>query len=130
MLFALLLSIVVILYNNVVNRWPPFNGPAYVPVNLVFAGLITVSTAAILDVSLEELVFRGEIGDLLIPIAILIPFAAVVFGIANSKHARLIADKRVAGMQGRSLAYYVLVRIPLGTAVPEEVIFRGALFVA
>lgn len=33
-------------------------------------------------------------------------------------------------MHGSALAFYVLVRIPLGTAVAEELLFRGVLFAA
>jgi uncharacterized protein len=39
----------------------------------------------------------------------------------------LLRDARVAGLSGRQLAYQVLVRIPLGTVVWEELLFRGVL---
>jgi len=39
----------------------------------------------------------------------------------------LLDDQRVAGLDGRQLAYQVLVRIPAGTVVWEEIAFRGVL---
>ena len=39
----------------------------------------------------------------------------------------MIKDERVAHLSGKGLAYQVLVRIPLGTALLEEVAFRGVL---
>ncbi|WP_308123333.1 CPBP family intramembrane glutamic endopeptidase [Modestobacter marinus] len=39
----------------------------------------------------------------------------------------LLADARVAGLGGREIAHQVLVRIPLGTVLWEEVAFRGVL---
>ncbi|MBB3083877.1 CPBP family intramembrane glutamic endopeptidase [Geodermatophilus sabuli] len=39
----------------------------------------------------------------------------------------LLADARVAGLDGRGIAGQVLVRVPLGTVLWEEVAFRGAL---
>jgi membrane protease YdiL (CAAX protease family) len=39
----------------------------------------------------------------------------------------LLDDQRVAGLDGRQLAYQVLLRIPLGTVAWEEIAFRGVL---
>jgi len=39
----------------------------------------------------------------------------------------LLDDKRVAGLDGRAVAYQALVRIPVGTALWEETAFRGVL---
>ncbi|MGH2755721.1 MAG: CPBP family intramembrane glutamic endopeptidase [Actinomycetota bacterium] len=128
MRFALALSMIVVAYNNVVNRWEPFHGWAYVPLNLAVAGIVTAVAAATLDLSKAELGLEGDVTDLFIPIAFLAVFAVVVFAIASSRRARLIADRRVEGMHGRSFVYYVLVRIPLGTAAPEELVFRGVLY--
>jgi uncharacterized protein len=41
--------------------------------------------------------------------------------------APLLDDERAAGLAGAALVYAAAVRIPLGTALPEEVVFRGAL---
>ena len=42
----------------------------------------------------------------------------------------LLADARLAGLDGGEVAYQVLVRIPLGTVLWEEVAFRGVLLAA
>jgi uncharacterized protein len=128
MWFAFLLSLLVVAYNNVVNRWTPFHGAAYVPLNLAFTGVVTVLAATTLELSRAELgieLGNREAGFSFITVAV-VGFAA--FAIARSRHAHRIADKRVAGLRGIELAYYVLARIPLGTAVAEEVLFRGMLF--
>jgi membrane protease YdiL (CAAX protease family) len=39
----------------------------------------------------------------------------------------LLDDQRVAGLDGRQLAYQVLLRIPVGTVAWEEIAFRGVL---
>ena len=39
----------------------------------------------------------------------------------------LLNDQRVAGLDGRQLAYQVLLRIPVGTVAWEEIAFRGVL---
>jgi membrane protease YdiL (CAAX protease family) len=128
MWFALLLSIVVVAYNNLINRWPPFHGAAYVPVNLAFATLVTVVVSIPTGLSSTQLGFGAEAGDVLFPLVLIAVVAAASFGIARSRHAHRIVDRRVSGMERRELVWYALVRIPLGTAVTEEVIFRGVLF--
>lgn len=54
---------------------------------------------------------------------------AAAFGLAALTPATrpLLNDQRVADLDRRQLAYHVLLRIPLGTAVWEEVAFRGVL---
>ncbi len=42
----------------------------------------------------------------------------------------VLGDQRVAGLDGRQLAYHVLLRIPLGTIAWEETAFRGVLLAA
>src|SRR4051812_41523091 len=127
---ALALSVLVIVYNTVLNRWRPFHGPAYVPLNLVFVGALSLVAFFGLDLSRAQLGLRGDVGDALVALALVAVFALGAFGIALSGQSRRIADRRVEHMHGRGLAYYVLVRIPLGTAMTEEILFRGILFAA
>jgi CAAX protease family protein len=53
--------------------------------------------------------------------------AAAAYGVAVLVPAArpLLDDQRVAGLDGRQLAYQVLVRIPVGTVMWEEIAFRG-----
>jgi len=128
MWFAFSLSLLIVAYNNVVNRWTPFHGAAYVPLNLAFTSVVTVVAATTLELSRAELGLEGgnsDAGFLFIAVAV---FGFAAFTIARSRHAHRIADRRVVGLRGPELAYYVLARIPLGTAVTEEVLFRGVLF--
>jgi membrane protease YdiL (CAAX protease family) len=128
MWFAFSLSLLIVTYNNVVNRWTPFHGAAYVPLNLAFSVVITVVAAAALSLSRAELGLRGDIGGAAFSLIAVALFVVVAFAVARSRHAHRIADRRVAGLRGHELAYYVLVRIPVGTAVAEEILFRSALF--
>jgi membrane protease YdiL (CAAX protease family) len=130
MSFAFLLSVVVVVYNNIVNRWGPFQGPAYLPLNLMFAAAVIFVAAATLGLSRAELGLQGDLSDFGLPLALVAMFAIGAFVLAGSRSGHYIADRRVVDLHGSALAFYVLVRIPLGTAVVEEVVFRGALFAA
>ncbi|PRY47484.1 CAAX prenyl protease-like protein [Geodermatophilus tzadiensis] len=53
--------------------------------------------------------------------------AGYAAGLAVPACRPLLADARVAGLSGRELVARVLVRIPVGTVLWEEVAFRGVL---
>lgn len=127
---ALLLSGVAVAYNNVVNRWEPFHTSAYVPLNLAFATGVTVAAALLLGLSRSDLGLRGDFEEAGLVVALVCLFGLVAFALGASPYGRWVADRRVVGLRGGALAFYVLVRIPLGTAVVEEVVFRGVLFAA
>ena len=128
MWFALSLSLLVVTYNNLVNRWEPFHGAAYVPVNLAFAGAITALAATTLDLTATRLGLDGDLADAAAAFGAVLLYAIPLVALTRSRHAHRIADRRVLGLHGGGLVYYVLVRIPLGTALVEEVVFRGVLF--
>ena len=129
-LVAVALSSVLVVYNNAINRWGPFHGIAYVPVNVAFAGVVVLLAATTFDLSPAELGLRSEASDALLPLGLLALFALGAFALALSPLGRLIADERVRGIYGRGLIWYVLVRIPVGTALVKETVFRGVLFAA
>jgi uncharacterized protein len=126
---ALVLGAVLVAYNNFLNRWSWFNGAPFVPLNLAAAavlvgiglGPLNLDAHAIgLTLSIAGLALGGLIGGIL---------AAPLFLLATSpRTARFVADKRSAGLSGGRLAYQTIVRVPLGTALLEEVAFRGVLF--
>ena len=61
-------------------------------------------------------------------VAASIPIAAGLVIGARSRHSRpMYAEETIAAVSTQRAAYEMLVRIPLGTALPEELIFRGAL---
>jgi uncharacterized protein len=114
-------------WNAAINRAVP--SPAYVPVNLAAAGLSLASArlrrvpAAGLGMDRDRVGQGRRVGRTPpAPVA-----AAVALGAATPATRRWFLDERAtAGGAGHAL-YHTLVRIPLGTAVAEEAIFRGAL---
>lgn len=121
-----LLASAFVAYNALLNRWPPFHGRAYVPVNLL-AGIIAVAVAVkLLGLSPIDLGFTGGLAPGVIGLAGGALLAAPLFVLARSRRgAYLIADERAAP---EDVVYRTLVRIPVGTALFEEVLFRGVLF--
>lgn len=119
-----------IVYNNILNSWRPFHGPLYIPLNLVFAATTALIAISVVDTGIEEIGLRGDTADLGLGALGALVLTAPIFALATSRHAVRIADQRVADLRGSELAYQVLLRIPFGTALTEEVIFRGVLFAA
>ena len=115
-------------WNAAVNRVVP--SPAYVPANLAAAGL-SLAAARRAGVSAAELgLDRQRAGrGLRVGLAAAAPVAAVVaVGAALPATRRFLVEDRRATTGGAGYAlYHTLVRIPLGTAVAEEALFRGAL---
>jgi membrane protease YdiL (CAAX protease family) len=111
--------------NLLVNRLPP---PAYVPANLSAAGAMTWFArrlgATWSDMGMDpRRLGRGARWGL----AAIIPIAAAIgLGAAIPATRRLFVDDQAAGDPRRAL-YRTLVHIPLGTALAEEILFRGAL---
>jgi uncharacterized protein len=114
-------------WNAAINRVVP--SPAYVPANLAAAGL-SLASARRRQVPAADLGLAGDrVGrGLRVGLAGAVPVAAMVaLGAAVPATRRWFLDERATtGGAGHAL-YHTLVRIPLGTAVAEEVIFRGAL---
>jgi membrane protease YdiL (CAAX protease family) len=125
------LVVVLVAYNNLLNRWPPFNGPLYIPLNLLFASVVVVLGLGPLGLDANEIGLSvtagGVIAGLIAGAAVVSPLFLVALG---DRTGALIADRRVGGLAGARLAYQVIVRVPLGTAAVEEVLFRGVLFAA
>ena len=115
-------------WNAAVNRMVP--SPAYVPANLAAAGL-SLAAARRAGVSAAELGLDRQRAarGLRVGLAAAGPVVAVVaIGAALPATRRFLVDDRRATTGGAGYAlYHTLVRIPLGTAVAEEALFRGAL---
>ncbi|HZD67744.1 MAG TPA: CPBP family intramembrane glutamic endopeptidase [Actinomycetes bacterium] len=130
--WAVLVTAGVIAYNNTLNRWPPFNRALYIPLNLGLAAVLLLVAAGPLGLDARALGLNGGIAagaaaGAAIGATLTLPLFA---GAAAPAMAARLADRRVAGLRGRRLAYQVLVRIPVGTALVEEVTFRGVLLAA
>jgi uncharacterized protein len=113
--------------NVAVNRMLP--GSAYVPASLGSTGLLTWFArrggAGWSDMGMAPSnIGRGVRLGLLVSV----PVAAVVsLGIALPPARRFFIDERVRHTDRREILYETLVRIPFGTALAEEILFRGAL---
>jgi membrane protease YdiL (CAAX protease family) len=114
-------------YGVLVDRAIP--DAAYVPANLAAAALALLMASRV-GVSASEMgldkagLERGLETGLysLAPIA-----AAVALAVAVPWTREFFLDSEVVGATGGRALYEMLVRIPLGTALAEELIFRGAL---
>jgi membrane protease YdiL (CAAX protease family) len=117
-------------YNNLINLWPPFNGPAYVPLNVATTLVLLTVGLTVMGLDPEELGLEGgHLTGALTGLAGAIALATPLLLLSQSRRAaRVLADERVAGLAGAEIAFQVLVRIPLGTALLEEMAFRGILF--
>ena len=117
-----------VVYSTLLNRWPPFNGIWYVPINLAATGIVVVAGLA-LGLDSGGFGVGGNAGrDVLAGAALGAALVAPGFLLLLSRRsARLVADERVAGLSGGAAVYQVLIRVPFGTAVLEEIAFRGVL---
>jgi membrane protease YdiL (CAAX protease family) len=114
-------------WNAAINRVVP--APAYVPANLAMAGL-SVLAARRRRVPATDLGLGRDraAAGLRVGLAATVPVvAAVAAGAGLPATRRFLRDERgTTGGAGYAL-YHTLVRIPLGTAVAEETLFRGSL---
>src|SRR5215475_16164929 len=126
--FAIASCVVLAAYNNLVGLLT-WHGRRYALLNLCATGAALSAAAAsgltATDVGLgrQELRPGLRLGSWLA--------AAAACGwmlIAAAPATRpVLRYERVAGLSGRSIAYQVMVRIPLGTVLWEETAFRGVL---
>ena len=126
------LAIALVAYNNACNFWPPFHRWAYVPANLLATAITAAFALGPLGLTSTELGIGSVTwGDLACGALVGAALAAPLLVATRFRRTRgWVADKRVAPLRGAALAYQTLIRVPLGTALLEEIAFRGALFAA
>ncbi len=120
------------LYNNLINLLPEdLHDQVYVPLNLSVALLLLLS-ARVYGLSWSDLGLsptqwpQGVAWGMSLGLLLTAPlFLALIL---PGPFTSWIDDPRIEGMSLAGLAYFVLVRIPLGTALFEEVAFRGVLY--
>jgi membrane protease YdiL (CAAX protease family) len=115
----------------VVTRLPGYPG-SYVAANLAAAGSL-LAAAQVSRLSWDDmgLARHGVPVGLRWGAACVAPVGGgYALAVAVPGLRPLLTDARVAGLGGRALAYQVLVRIPFGTVLWEEVAFRGVLLAA
>jgi membrane protease YdiL (CAAX protease family) len=119
-------------WNNVVVTRLPGHPASYVPGN-VAATVLLLGVARAEGIPWQQLGFDpsrlregwrwGGLGSAVVA-------AGYGIGLTVPAVRPLLADARVAGADGREIAYQVLIRIPLGTVLWEEAAFRGVLLAA
>lgn len=132
MLPVVVLSLLLVTYNAALNL-VPFPRWSYVPLNLVLTVALLVYArrrglgwdALGLDPSALAAGLRW--GTLAVAVVAVAVGVGVGLGDRVPTIGRLLADERAAGIGSAGLAYEVLLRIPFGTALFEEVAFRGVL---
>jgi uncharacterized protein len=126
----LTLAAVLAAYNNGLNRWPPFHGRLYAPLNLALTAAVTLVGITLGGLDRDDLgLGPGQGGGAAVGMALGVALSIPLFlAVRSRKAAGRVADERFAGIGRAGLAYRALLRIPLGTALPEELIFRGVLF--
>ncbi|MDP9023459.1 MAG: CPBP family intramembrane metalloprotease [Actinomycetota bacterium] len=133
MLAPVIVAAALVAYNTVANLLPL---PArwYVPTNLaVAAGLAAWAVATGLAPAsiVGDDPAAGLAAGLGVAAAAAAAFATLL-GLSRRHRSirRALADQRAADMSPTTLSWHILVRIPLGTVVLEEVAFRGVLLAA
>jgi membrane protease YdiL (CAAX protease family) len=125
--FALASCAVLAAYNNVLGVHP-WHNRRYVRVNLCATGT-ALAAAALSGLTAADLgLGRGRWLPGRPGYRLAATVAAGWLLIAVVPAARpLLGDKRIASLDGRAAAYQALIRIPVGTALWEEIAFRGVL---
>ncbi len=121
-----------VVYNNLINLLPqPLHNQIFIPLNLAVAVLLVLWARSLgfswqaLGLSLNRIsaAFRWGLG-----VGVAIP-APLFIAMALPEPIGSLADARdFSEVSPATLAYQTLLRIPLGTALFEEVAFRGVLF--
>lgn len=127
---GLVLAAWLVAYNNLANLWGPFNGWAYVPVNTAVAVTLVALALGPLRLTPEAMGLTGnDPAGVSLAAGLALVIAAPILAAAGFRRsAPWIADERVADLSRFGIAYQTLVRVPLGTALLEEVAFRGVLY--
>lgn len=114
-------------YNLVQNLMVP--PPAYVPSNLAVTGAL-VAWARSQGCSWDDLgldLSRAGAGARLGAAGAGLAAAVALSVISHPEARGYLLDERAAGQRNRDVAYRSMVRFPLGTALFEEVAFRGVI---
>jgi membrane protease YdiL (CAAX protease family) len=125
--FALACCAVLAAYNNVLGVHP-WHNRRYVRVNLCATGA-ALAAAMLSGLTQADLGFgRGRWlpGRAAFRLAATIAAGWVIIAVVPAARP-LLGDKRITSLDGRAAAYQALIRIPVGTALWEELAFRGVL---
>jgi membrane protease YdiL (CAAX protease family) len=98
--------------------------------NLAVVGMSAGAAVLLLRLSPAEVGLRGNNWTIVVKAAAVAALlTGPLFALASSDAtAHLVADERAADLGASEIAFNMLVRIPLGTALAEELAFRGVLY--
>jgi membrane protease YdiL (CAAX protease family) len=122
-----LIAVGLVAYNNLLNLWPPFHRWAYVPLNLAVSALIALVGLTVLDLTPADLGFARPETALIGAGAGFLVAAPLLAALISSRWSRYIADPRFANDSNAMTALRMMIRVPIGTALLEELAFRGVL---
>ena len=129
---ALGIAVLLVLYNNPIKLLAqPLQDQLFVPANLVLIALLVLWVRH-QGFSWRDLGLSADrMGSALkwgLGLGLALP-APIFLVLALPESVGSLEDPRIGGdVSGADLAYLTLVRIPLGTALFEEVAFRGVLY--
>jgi membrane protease YdiL (CAAX protease family) len=127
-----IISLCLVSYNVVLSLFPPrVHKIAYVPLNLAVTGLLILWAHKAAKFSPEQI----GLGSQLIPASALwgalagLLVGGIIFAVAIfwKSHLPLQITKNFQGAEISGLLYRIIVYIPLGTVLLEEIAFRGVL---
>lgn len=126
---AALATVAVVVAGNVAALPAWRDGPLYVPIGLAFAAAVVMAGRRA-GLGAHDLgatqgqTARGATWGWVAAVAVGLGW---ILPLLDNESMELVTDRRYVGMSGAALAYHVLVRVPLGTALVNEVVFRGVL---
>ena len=130
--FAAPVVLVLAAWNNVVVTRLPGYPASYVAGNVAAAGVLLAAARADglswADLGLSRDRLPAGLRSSAVCSAVVVCGYAAALTVPGLRP--VVADARVAGLDGGQVAYQVLVRIPFGTVLWEEVAFRGVLVAA
>lgn len=135
MLFALVVAGLLVVHNSLLNIRPRPRG-LYLSVNLALAAallaLARVRGLSPRELGLDPRRLTAGLGWGMASAVVVAGTLALARWLAPhvAPVRRLLSDRRAAGLDRGGLLFETLLRIPLGTALPEEVAFRGLLLAA
>jgi CAAX protease family protein len=124
---AFLIAAALVAYNNL---RPELGGAMYVAVNLTVGIVLAAISLGPLSSNPRELGIKGNRAKFVTAagfatVALVAPLYVLAL---FEPSAHLLADDRVADLSASQVAFQALIRIPFGTALFEEFVFRGMLF--
>jgi membrane protease YdiL (CAAX protease family) len=121
------IAVLLVAYNGL-SPWR--SGLEYVIANIAVAVLATGLAGWSLGLGPEDIGVSGQkwrvvLGSFAAAVVVTVPLYVLA---AFESTARFVADERIATFSSPLIAFHMLVRIPLGTALAEELAFRGVLY--